>query len=114
VFEHAGALQLQDPTWQRKLNIDTGDSTNTVVWHPGSRPLLGVCGSETTGFVRVEAASGSHRITWLSWERACSRRRTYISINLRRSYRPLREQAHSHMDTELLASLGDSMVLIKP
>ncbi|EGH33744.1 aldose 1-epimerase, partial [Pseudomonas syringae pv. japonica str. M301072] len=59
VFEHAGAVQLQDPIWQRRLNIDTGDSPNTVVWHPGSRPLLGVCGSETTGFVRVEAASGS-------------------------------------------------------
>ncbi|WP_122409525.1 D-hexose-6-phosphate mutarotase [Pseudomonas viridiflava] len=58
VFEHEGALQLQDPAWARQLNIDTGDSTNTVVWHPGSRPLLGVCGSETTGFVRVEAASG--------------------------------------------------------
>ncbi len=59
VFEHEGALQLQDPAWARQLNIDTGDSTNTVVWHPGSRPLLGVCGSETAGFVRVEAASGS-------------------------------------------------------
>ncbi|MDO7928824.1 D-hexose-6-phosphate mutarotase [Pseudomonas sp. KFB-139] len=57
VFEHAGALQLQDRAWKRRLHIDTSDSPSTVVWHPGSRPLLGVCGSEASGFVRVEATS---------------------------------------------------------
>jgi D-hexose-6-phosphate mutarotase len=58
VFECAGPLQLQDTPWQRRLSIDTGDSANTIVWHPGSRPLLGVGGNEAMGFVRVEAASG--------------------------------------------------------
>jgi D-hexose-6-phosphate mutarotase len=58
VFEHAGLLELQDDTWQRRLCIDTGDSDSTVVWHPGSRPLLGVGGEEAMGFLRVEAASG--------------------------------------------------------
>jgi D-hexose-6-phosphate mutarotase len=58
VFEHEGAVQLQDQAWQRRFNIDTGDSPNTVIWHPGSRPLLGVAGNETAGFVRVEAAAG--------------------------------------------------------
>lgn len=58
VFEHEGAVQLEDQAWQRRLNIDTGDSPSTVVWHPGSRPLLGVGGNEATGFVRVEAAVG--------------------------------------------------------
>lgn len=58
VFEHAGMLELQDDAWQRRLSIDTGDSDSTVVWHPGSRPLLGVGGDEAMGFLRVEAASG--------------------------------------------------------
>ncbi|RRV08325.1 D-hexose-6-phosphate mutarotase [Pseudomonas sp. v388] len=57
-FEHEGAVQLEDQAWQRRFTIDTGDSPNTVIWHPGSRPLLGVAGNETTGFVRVEAAAG--------------------------------------------------------
>ncbi|MCY1309534.1 hypothetical protein D9M70_596380 [compost metagenome] len=59
VFQQAGVLQLQDRAWQRKLSIDTGDSQDTVVWHPGSRPLMGVSGSESLGFVCIEAASGS-------------------------------------------------------
>ena len=37
----------------------TGDSDDTVVWHPGSRPLMGVSGRESQRFVCVEAASGS-------------------------------------------------------
>ncbi|RAU46942.1 MULTISPECIES: D-hexose-6-phosphate mutarotase [unclassified Pseudomonas] len=57
-FDHAGALELQDDNWQRRLSIDTHDSVNTAVWHPGSRPLLGVTGHEAAEFVRVEAASG--------------------------------------------------------
>ena len=48
----------QDPAWKRQLCIDMGDSEDTVVWHPGSRPLMGVSGSETLGFVCVEATSG--------------------------------------------------------
>jgi D-hexose-6-phosphate mutarotase len=57
VFDHSGSLQLQDQVWQRRLRIDTGDSANTVVWHPGSRPLMGVAGHEASGFVCVQAAS---------------------------------------------------------
>ena len=59
VFQNAATLQVHDPAWQRQLCIDTGDSDDTVVWHPGSRPLMGVSGSETQGFICVEAASGS-------------------------------------------------------
>jgi D-hexose-6-phosphate mutarotase len=59
VFETNGPLQLQDQAWQRQLRITSGDSANTIVWHPGNRPLLGVAGNEATGFVCVEAASGS-------------------------------------------------------
>jgi D-hexose-6-phosphate mutarotase len=59
VFQNAATLQVNDPAWQRQLCIDTGDSDDTVVWHPGSRPLMGVSGSETQGFICVEAASGS-------------------------------------------------------
>lgn len=58
VFDHAGRLELQDAAWQRRLSIDTRDSLNTAIWHPGSRPLLGVGGSEAMGFLRVEAVSG--------------------------------------------------------
>jgi D-hexose-6-phosphate mutarotase len=58
VFDHAGRLELQDAAWQRRLSIDTRDSLNTAIWHPGSRPLLGVGGNEAMGFLRVEAVSG--------------------------------------------------------
>ncbi|WP_122665390.1 D-hexose-6-phosphate mutarotase [Pseudomonas viridiflava] len=58
VFEHNGPLQLQDQSWQRRLSINSGANASTVVWHPGSRPLLGVAGKEASGFVCVEAASG--------------------------------------------------------
>ncbi|WP_460134493.1 D-hexose-6-phosphate mutarotase [Pseudomonas sp. S1_E04] len=56
VFQHEGELYLKDRAWQRELCIDTGDSADTVVWHPGSRPLLGVSFNEASGFVCVESA----------------------------------------------------------
>ncbi|MDH0304637.1 MULTISPECIES: D-hexose-6-phosphate mutarotase [unclassified Pseudomonas] len=59
VYPGTPRVQLQDPAWQRELCIDTGDSDDTVVWHPGNRPLMGVTGRECQGFVCVEAASGS-------------------------------------------------------
>ena len=52
-------MQLQDPAWERELCIDSGDSDDTVVWHPGKRPLVGVSGRECQRFVCVEIASGS-------------------------------------------------------
>ncbi|KDD68861.1 D-hexose-6-phosphate mutarotase [Pseudomonas sp. BT76 TE3572] len=58
VFQHDGELQLKDHAWQRELCIDTGDHADTVVWHPGTRPLLGVSWNEISEFVCVEAASG--------------------------------------------------------
>ncbi|MNR13681.1 hypothetical protein D3C85_1301030 [compost metagenome] len=58
VFQHDGELQLNDHAWQRALCIDTGETADTVVWHPGSRPLLGVTWNEISEFVCVEAASG--------------------------------------------------------
>ncbi|NQD92212.1 D-hexose-6-phosphate mutarotase [Pseudomonas sp. CrR25] len=57
VFRHGGLLQLQDLAWQRRLAIDTSGAANSVVWHPGSRPLTDVGWSETQGFLCVEAAS---------------------------------------------------------
>jgi D-hexose-6-phosphate mutarotase len=57
-FDHSGPLHLRDPVWDRRLGIDTGESTSTVVWHPGRRPLMGVAGSEASEFVCVEAAAG--------------------------------------------------------
>ncbi|MGV2833490.1 D-hexose-6-phosphate mutarotase [Pseudomonas shirazensis] len=59
VYPGTSSVQLHDPTWDRELCIDTGDSDDTVVWHPGSRPLMGVSGRESQRFVCVEAASGS-------------------------------------------------------
>ncbi|AIR89671.1 aldose epimerase [Pseudomonas cremoricolorata] len=58
VYPGSAAVQVQDAAWQRALCIDTSDSDDTVVWHPGSRPLVGVTGREARGFVCVEAASG--------------------------------------------------------
>jgi len=58
VFQHEGELQLKDHAWQRELCIDTGDHADTVVWHPGTRPLLGVSWNEVSRFVCVEAAVG--------------------------------------------------------
>lgn len=57
IYRRGGLLQLQDLAWQRRLLIDTGGGANTVVWHPGSRPLSDVAWSETLGFISVQAAS---------------------------------------------------------
>lgn len=57
IFRHGGVLPLQDLAWQRRLLIDTGGGANSVVWHPGSRPLTDVGCNEAQGFVCVEAAS---------------------------------------------------------
>ena len=54
VFKHDGELHLKDHAWQRELCIDTGYSADTVVWHSGSRPVLGVSFNEAAGFVCVE------------------------------------------------------------
>lgn len=56
IFRRSGVLQLQDLAWQRRLLIDTGGA-NSVVWHPGSRPLTDVGWNEALGFLCVEAAS---------------------------------------------------------
>ncbi|MDZ5605160.1 D-hexose-6-phosphate mutarotase [Pseudomonas sp. RP23018S] len=58
VYPGMAEVQVQDADWQRALCIDTSDGDDTVVWHPGSRPLVGVTGREARGFVCVEAASG--------------------------------------------------------
>lgn len=57
IFRHTGVLQLQDLPWQRRLAIDTRGGANSVVWHPGSRPLTDVGWNESLGFLCVEAAS---------------------------------------------------------
>ncbi|WP_236232504.1 D-hexose-6-phosphate mutarotase [Pseudomonas tohonis] len=57
VFDHTGPLHLQDAGWQRRLRIDTGGSPNTVVWHPGGRPLADVGWKEGLGFASIEAAA---------------------------------------------------------
>lgn len=57
VFRRGALLQLQDLTWQRRLLLDTHGGANSLVWHPGSRPLTDVSWSETLGFLSVQAAS---------------------------------------------------------
>ncbi len=57
IFDRAGPLRLQDAGWQRRLRIDTGGSPNTVVWHPGGRPLADVGWKEGLGFASIEAAA---------------------------------------------------------
>lgn len=57
IFDRAGPLRLQDVGWQRRLRIDTGGSPNTVVWHPGGRPLADVGWKEGLGFASIEAAA---------------------------------------------------------
>ncbi|MBO6279928.1 MAG: D-hexose-6-phosphate mutarotase, partial [Pseudomonas sp.] len=61
VFQNDGEMHLNDHAWRRALSIDTGDRANTVVWHPGKRPLLGVSWNEVMGFVCVESTSGGAR-----------------------------------------------------
>ena len=71
VFRHDGEMQLNDHAWRRALSIDTGTSGNTVVWHPGKRPLLGVSWNEVMGFVCVESTSGAaHNQTLAPGEQA--------------------------------------------
>lgn len=57
IFQRGAQLQLQDLSWQRRLLIDTRGGANSVVWHPGSRPLTDVSWSEALGFLSVQAAS---------------------------------------------------------
>jgi len=57
IFRRSGLLQLQDLPWQRRLLIDTRGGANSVLWHPGSRPLTHVSWNETLGFLCIEAAS---------------------------------------------------------
>nr|WP_298166199.1 D-hexose-6-phosphate mutarotase [uncultured Pseudomonas sp.] len=57
VFRRGALLQLQDLSWQRRLLLDTRGGANSLVWHPGSRPLTDVGWSETLGFLSVQAAS---------------------------------------------------------
>ena len=57
IFRRVGLLQLQDLEWQRRLLLDTSGGANSVVWHPGSRPLTDVGWNEALGFLCVEAAS---------------------------------------------------------
>ena len=58
-FPHQGPVQLHDRAWARGLHIDTAGSQHTGFWHPGKRPLLGVSGNESLGFVCHETTSGS-------------------------------------------------------
>lgn len=57
IFRRGGLLHLQDSGWQRRLSIDTTGGANSVIWHPGSRPLTDVGWNEALGFLCVEAAS---------------------------------------------------------
>ncbi|WP_256674135.1 MULTISPECIES: D-hexose-6-phosphate mutarotase [Pseudomonas] len=57
IFRPGALLQVQDLAWQRRLLVDTRGGANSVVWHPGSRPLTDVSWREALGFVCVEAAS---------------------------------------------------------
>jgi len=71
IFRHRGVLQLQDLAWQRRLLIDTRGGANSVVWHPGSRPLTDVGWNEALGFLCVEAAScGADSLTLQPGEEA--------------------------------------------
>ncbi len=57
IFRRGALVQVQDLAWQRRLLVDTRGGANSVVWHPGSRPLSDVSWREALGFVCVEAAS---------------------------------------------------------
>jgi D-hexose-6-phosphate mutarotase len=57
VYRQAGRVELEDQLWRRRLQIDTSGGANTVVWHPGARPLADVGWHEALGFVSVQAAS---------------------------------------------------------
>lgn len=71
-FRYAGVLQLQDLAWQRRLLIDTSGGANSLVWHPGSRPLTDVGWGEALGFLSVQAAScGVDSLTLHAGQQAC-------------------------------------------
>jgi D-hexose-6-phosphate mutarotase len=57
IFDHGARVQVQDLAWQRRLLVDTRGGANSVVWHPGSRPLTDVSWREALGFVCIQAAS---------------------------------------------------------
>ncbi|MNQ39705.1 putative glucose-6-phosphate 1-epimerase [compost metagenome] len=57
IFRPGALVQVQDLAWQRRLLVDTRGGANSVIWHPGSRPLTDVSWREALGFVCVEAAS---------------------------------------------------------
>ena len=76
VFASTGTLRLDDRAWERSLAMDTGQNQDTTVWHPGGRPLIGVAGSETQGFVCVESAtSRSHPLCLAAGEQ------THLTLN---------------------------------
>ncbi|MCY1297057.1 Aldose 1-epimerase [compost metagenome] len=71
VFHHGGKLHIQDPGWQRRIRVDGTGNPDTVVWHPGSRPLSDVSWAEGLGFVAVEAAAcGENSLTLAPGEEA--------------------------------------------
>ena len=71
VFRRGGKVRIQDAGWQRRICLDGGDTANTVVWHPGSRPLSEVSWAEGLGFVSVEAAAcGEDSVTLVAGQEA--------------------------------------------
>ncbi|MBT8766952.1 D-hexose-6-phosphate mutarotase [Metapseudomonas boanensis] len=71
VFRRGGKVTIQDAGWQRRICIDGGGNANTVVWHPGSRPLGEVSWSEGLGFLSVQgAACGQDGVTLVAGEEA--------------------------------------------
>jgi D-hexose-6-phosphate mutarotase len=70
---------IQDPDWGRRIRVDGGDNPNTVVWHPGTRPIGDVSWAEGLGFVAVEAAAlGGDSLTLAPGEDACLRLRASV------------------------------------
>jgi D-hexose-6-phosphate mutarotase len=57
LYDAGCEVLLHEPQSQRQLAVDTGGNANTVLWHPGSRPLNFVSWSESLAFVSVQAAA---------------------------------------------------------
>ncbi len=71
VFRQGGRVRIQDVGWQRRIHIDGGRNPNTVVWHPGSRPLAEVSWTEGLGFLSVQGtACGEDSLTLAAGEEA--------------------------------------------
>ncbi|MFC5699281.1 D-hexose-6-phosphate mutarotase [Pseudomonas sp. GCM10022186] len=71
VFRRGGRVIIQDPDWRRRIRVDGSGNPDTVVWHPGSRPLGDVSWAEGLGFVTVEAAAcGEDSVTLAPGEEA--------------------------------------------